>query len=240
MATLAEVLELSHTQRLPLGSWLDGLESNSRRWSKFPARYVASQTKIWAQFRAKKKVVEAAGQAIGLYHTNYSQPSAWAGPLADAIRAAYKREPQEPGQEERERGHADLCSTSASESSSSPSSSEAVQAVEQAPRVSEPQCDLKWILVRRKLHRSMPDDNGAGLRPQCCRIVGSLASGMGLNDAAEAAEPVERELSPIERWQRTAKWCHRCANYIFDFTVKEARWPGWIPTAVGTLQTPGG
>ena len=50
LATLAEVLGLSHQERLPLGSWVDPIDEGGRKFSRMPSTYIAGETRLWSQF----------------------------------------------------------------------------------------------------------------------------------------------------------------------------------------------
>ena len=89
LATIAEVLGLSHSERLPLGSWVDPLGKEGNWHSRMPSTYVAGETRMWSQVASKHRVASAVGDLLsGLTPAEFSG-QAWEGLLADTLQASF-------------------------------------------------------------------------------------------------------------------------------------------------------
>ena len=89
LATVAEVLELTYLQRLPLGSWQDGLTDEPEKNSRMPAVYIAEDCKLWSQFEAKRRVCNSWHFMTTSFDFTAYEQSGWAGPLAIELRNAF-------------------------------------------------------------------------------------------------------------------------------------------------------
>ena len=123
LASVAEVLELSHHERLPLGSWVDAVGEEGKRFSKLPATYVANDTKLWSQFAAKSKIATAIGQALQELKLTEFASQGWEGPVADYLRSAYRPTVLATQDTTRQKSTAKQSSSSSSSGSSASSSS---------------------------------------------------------------------------------------------------------------------
>ena len=64
LATLAEVLGLSHSERLLIGSWVDPMDVDGKRLSRMPSTYVACETRLWSQFSSKRRITNVVGDLL--------------------------------------------------------------------------------------------------------------------------------------------------------------------------------
>ena len=81
---------MTQSERLPLGSWVDGLTDDHAPRSKLPARYVAEDTKLGSQFAAKAKVCNAVGRALDTLPTEDIASTAWDGRVAAYLSSTYR------------------------------------------------------------------------------------------------------------------------------------------------------
>ena len=219
LGTVAEILGLQHAERLPLGSWVDSLSANKHKLSRMPATYVASETRLWSQFTAKRRVADVVGLQLHSLTPAQLAGTAWDGNFADSLRAAFATippiQPTEPCTPAHP-AHATYPSTASSSASHPPppkaptsSSSSSSSSASSAGQVPE---EVQWILHIRErggpafLHRSTTDRQGGvdTRRPVCCHPrTTSVTFGTGLSAAIAAAEPFG------------AQWCRRCAPDLF-------------------------